>query len=138
MAIHRATGGSEDGYKLFRAWSETSPYYNEAECRTRWDAITGCPATWIGARFLRRMAIAHGWTPPPPPEPPDPDTVPGQRRLDEPAELPLIVCAAGQLPRMVVEAEAALLAANVAIYQRGVLVRPAEVEYPASHGRKTH
>ena len=33
-------------------------------------------------------------------------------------------------PRMVVEAEAALLAANAAIYQRGVLVRPAEVEYP--------
>ena len=69
---------------------------------------------------------------------PDPDGRATAARPDEPAELPVIICAAGQLPRMVVEAEAALLAANVAIYQRGVLVRPAEVEYPASHGRTTH
>ena len=32
----------------------------------RWDEITGCPATWIGARFLRRMAIEHGWAEPQP------------------------------------------------------------------------
>jgi len=72
----------------------------------------------------------------PPPEldappPPDEDAAAGPG-------LPVIVCRAGELPRMFDEAEAALLAANVAIYQRGVLVRPAEVEYPASHGRKTH
>jgi Primase C terminal 2 (PriCT-2) len=30
MAIHRATAGSEAGYQLFRAWSETSRFYNEA------------------------------------------------------------------------------------------------------------
>ena len=81
MAIHRATGGSEAGYQLFRAWSATSRFYNEAGCRARWDAITGCPATWIGARFLRRMAIEHGWTPkeaePKPDEPPpDPEPEP--------------------------------------------------------------
>ena len=66
MAIHRATGGSEAGYQLFRAWSETSRFYNEAGCRKRWDEIAGCPATWIGARFLRRMAIEHGWAEPQP------------------------------------------------------------------------
>ena len=68
MALHRATSGSEDGFKLFRTWSAASgsPYYTEAGCRRRWDAITGCPPTWIGARFIRRMAIEHGWSEPPP------------------------------------------------------------------------
>ena len=122
MAIHRATGGSEVGYQLFRTWSETSRFYNEAGCRGRWDAITGCPATWIGARFLRRMAFEHGWTEPPPdrgdelePDQPKPEQpphpLPGdgpQPRLDEPAELPVILCVAGQLDRMYREAEALL------------------------------
>ena len=67
MARHRATAGSEDGFKLFNAWSATAPqFYTQAGCRRRWDAITGCPPTWIGARWLRRMAIAHGWVLEPP------------------------------------------------------------------------
>ena len=73
MALHRATAGSTAGYELFRAWSATSRFYNEADCRARWDAITGCPATWIGARFLRRMALERGWTEPPPEPPPRSD-----------------------------------------------------------------
>jgi putative DNA primase/helicase len=83
MAIHRATDGSEAGYQLFRAWSATAPqFYTEAGCRRRWDAITGCPPTWIGARFLRRMALAHGWAA----KPAEPDAETGQeeRNTDEP------------------------------------------------------
>jgi len=139
MALHRATGGSMAGYGLFRAWSATSRFYNEADCRARWDAITGCPATWIGARFLRRMALERGWTEPPPEPPPHP--MPG----DGPQpRLPTILCAAGRLDRMYREAEAALLIAGAPIYQRTMLVKPTVVEYDAAppsgstEPRKTH
>ena len=137
MATHRATGGSEAGYQLFRAWSETSRHYNEANCRARWYAITSCPATWIGARFLRRMAIEHGWTEPEPeldqeqqPHTWDSDTGPDgtdipEPRLDEPAQLPVILCEAGHLDRMYRETEAALLAARRA-------------DLPAQHPGEAH
>ena len=39
---------------------------------------------------------------------------------------------------MVREAEAALLTAGAPIYQRSILVRPAEQEYPAADGSTTH
>ena len=91
--------------------AETSRFYNEAGCRARWDAITGCPATWIGARFLRRMALEHGWTEPPPEPPPHPMPDDGPQPA---AELPTILCAAGRLDRMYREAEAALLIAGAA------------------------
>jgi putative DNA primase/helicase len=71
------------------------------------------------------------------PEPPPPE---GPRQAGRPAPdgLPVIICAAGELPRMVREAEAALLNAGAPIYQRSVLVRPAEQEYPAADGSVTH
>ena len=56
MAIHRVTGGSEAGFEAFRTWSATSAKHSDADCRARWDAITGSPATWIGANHLRRKA----------------------------------------------------------------------------------
>ncbi len=64
LAIERLTGGSEAGFEVFRAWSATSPHYNLAGCRARWEEIKGCPGTWIGARYLRRKAIDHGWVEP--------------------------------------------------------------------------
>lgn len=51
---------------------------------------------------------------------------------------PLITCVAGELPRMVREAEDALIASGLPIYQRAVLVRPAEQEFPAADGGVTH
>jgi putative DNA primase/helicase len=68
----------------------------------------------------------------PPGEPGD------RRRPGEPEETPVIYCRAGELPRMIREAEAALLTAGMPIYQRSVLVRPAEQEYPAADGSTTH
>jgi putative DNA primase/helicase len=63
--------------------------------------------------------------PPPPPE--------GDGRGDPlPDGQRVITCVAGELPRMVRQAEAALIAAGEPIYQRGVLVRPAVVEYDAA------
>jgi putative DNA primase/helicase len=67
-----------------------------------------------------------------------------QPRLDEPAELPMIVCKAGQIDRMYREAEDALLKAGLPLYQRTVLVRPAILEYDAAppsgstEPRRTH
>jgi putative DNA primase/helicase len=72
----------------------------------------------------------------PPEEPPPPEDDPGGAGDAEP--LPVITCQAGELPRMVREAEEALLAAGVPVYQRSVLVRPAEQEYPAADGSVTH
>jgi putative DNA primase/helicase len=88
MSIHRATGGSEAGYQLFRAWSETSRFYSETGCRGRWDAITGCPATWIGARYLRRMALERGWTPRAAEQQPDQEQPSGATASAEPPPEP--------------------------------------------------
>jgi putative DNA primase/helicase len=72
----------------------------------------------------------------PPDIPPPGDNDPGGPG-DEPP-LPVITCQAGELPRMVREAEDALLAAGAPVYQRAILVRPAEQEYPAADGSVTH
>jgi putative DNA primase/helicase len=78
----------------------------------------------------------------PPPEwdldPPPPEQPPGGPRPGEPDELPVILCIAGELPRVVREAQAALLNAGLPIYQRGMLVQPTEQEYTAADGSVTH
>jgi putative DNA primase/helicase len=75
---------------------------------------------------------------PPDDEPPDPPGDDGPSGRPVPPEIPTITCIAGELPRMVRQAEAALLAAGVEVYQRHKLVRPVEEEYPAADGRITH
>jgi hypothetical protein len=110
MAIHRVTGGSEAGFEAFRTWSATSHKHSDAACRARWDAITGSPATWIGANHLRRKASEHGWTEPTPgapegweaqhppvfddPDPPPPhcdDVLEAIRQLGPGLTLPILV-----------------------------------------------
>ena len=71
-------------------------------------------------------------------EPPPPDDPGDGPRPSEPPELPVIYCIAGELPRMVREAEAALIKAGMPIYQRTALMQPASVEYDAANNRKTH
>ena len=75
---------------------------------------------------------------PPPSEEPPPDTPPGDGRPLGPGDKPIIRCVPGELPRMAREAEAAIIAAGVEVYQRHKLVRPIEEEYDAADGRKTH
>src|SRR5271166_3013607 len=123
MAIHRATGGSEAGYEAFRAWSATSPHYNAAGCRGRWDAISGCPATWIGARYLRRKAREHGWTEPPP------------DAAEEPFASPHILVLGGKRHEAADAGLAALQRAGIQFYQRDKsLVRIARIKAKASDG----
>src|SRR5215467_11959010 len=55
-----------------------------------------------------------------------------------PLRLPTIRLIDGQLPRIAMEAEAALLAANLSIYQRGQLVmRPIKPKLKAADDRET-
>jgi putative DNA primase/helicase len=71
-----------------------------------------------------------------PPEPPPPE---GDGRGDPlPDGQRVIVCVAGELPRMVRQAQEALLAAGAPIYQRGMLVQPTEQEYRTADGGVTH
>jgi hypothetical protein len=39
MATHAATGGSEDGFRLWDHWSERWPNYNEEDTRTAWNSF---------------------------------------------------------------------------------------------------
>jgi Bifunctional DNA primase/polymerase, N-terminal/Primase C terminal 2 (PriCT-2) len=43
LALWAATGGSEDGYQLFRAWSRRWPHYNAEKTRTFWITIKKTP-----------------------------------------------------------------------------------------------
>jgi hypothetical protein len=52
--------------------------------------------------------------------------------------LPVITCRAGELPRMIREAQAALLDSGAPIYQRSMLVQPTEQQYTAADGSVTH
>src|SRR5512133_1855916 len=52
-------------------------------------------------------------------------------------KLPIVEVKGGQLPRVIDQAEAALLASGYNLYQRGVLVRPAIVPLKASDDRDT-
>lgn len=80
------------------------------------------------------------------PEPLEPDVEPepSPEEADDPEEKmgnagrPVIRLVGGELPRVVDEAEAALLAANCGLYQRcGLVVRPVPCELPAADGRGT-
>jgi putative DNA primase/helicase len=72
----------------------------------------------------------------PPEGPPPPEDDPGGPGATPP--LPVITCQAGELPRMVNDAQKALLTAKLPIYQRGMLVQPTEQQYTAADGSVTH
>jgi hypothetical protein len=57
MAIHAASGGSEDGFALFDAWSQKSGKYDADATEAKWQAFDGCPANRIGFDYL--AAEAH-------------------------------------------------------------------------------
>jgi hypothetical protein len=79
--------------------------------------------------------------PPPPPPPPQPTSAPAPSPAPAPAPtpaLPRIRLIEGELPRIVDEAEEALLAAKRHIYQRGgMVVRPTKQRLSAANNRTT-
>ena len=54
-AVWAATGGSEEGYVAFDAWSQPWFYYAAEAVRTRWDNCMSAPPT-VGAGELFRLA----------------------------------------------------------------------------------
>jgi hypothetical protein len=60
LAIWRATGGSEDGYRLFDWFSQKSTKYDVVHTRERWDEITRRPPHSIGAGTLFYLANQTG------------------------------------------------------------------------------
>jgi Bifunctional DNA primase/polymerase, N-terminal/Primase C terminal 2 (PriCT-2) len=59
LALWSATGGSEEGYQLFAAWSRRWPGYNEKKTRTFWDTIKTTPRNIAAGTifFLAEQAV---------------------------------------------------------------------------------
>jgi hypothetical protein len=63
MALFAASGGSEEGLRLFDAWSQRSSKYNAAATLEKWQKFDRCPPREIGAGSIFYMADAAvpGW-----------------------------------------------------------------------------
>jgi hypothetical protein len=94
------------------------------ELRRAWDAAGKAVERDLGeAETAGADSEKSKWTPPP---------------THDRNGRPVVVVVAGELDRMTTEAEAAIVASGVPIYQRAhQLVRPMTKEVPASHGRTT-
>ena len=63
MALVVATGGSEEGRRLFHMFSAKWPGgYDEHSTEERWTAICGSPPDRIGINYLFKIASLNGWT----------------------------------------------------------------------------
>ena len=63
MATFRATGGTEEGFKLFDEWSQKWFWYDAQKTRDKWEALTRSPPNQIGAGTLFHLAneASPGW-----------------------------------------------------------------------------
>lgn len=63
LAIYGATGGDDDGFLLFDAWSQRSLKYNVAYTRKTWAGFQRSPPNRIGAGTVFYFASKHspGW-----------------------------------------------------------------------------
>jgi putative DNA primase/helicase len=121
-ALHRATGGADEGRDIWDAWSKKSKKFNGAEQDAAWrriaHAINGSSAPrTIGAGTIFFLAAQQGWTRPRSPELPTITVRAGERHLAADAGL------------------AALAAAEVPFYVRDrALVRVCGITAKASDG----
>jgi hypothetical protein len=65
MAIFAASGGSENGFIVFDAFSAKSPKYDPVTARERWRNYRRSPPRRIGMGSLVHLARQCGWTPGP-------------------------------------------------------------------------
>ncbi|UWQ10232.1 PriCT-2 domain-containing protein [Aliiroseovarius crassostreae] len=61
MALHHATGGSEDGLALFHEWSERHPSYDSDETAEVWDSFGGGGKNPRTFATIRAEAERRGW-----------------------------------------------------------------------------
>lgn len=64
MAVHEATGGSDDGLELFNDWSAQIQEHNERELRYKWASISapGARRNAVTRGTLYHHAGKHGWS----------------------------------------------------------------------------
>jgi hypothetical protein len=122
MAVWRASGGSEEGFEAFDAWSKKWPTkYDSDETEFRWRHFFRSPPTQIGFGTLVHLAreAQPGWVPP-------------SRR---PKTAAAILVEPGKRHEAADAGIAALVAAGVPFYQRNRrIVRVAEVKAKTSSG----
>lgn len=118
FAIYAALGSG--GRELWEQWSARSPKDDPAYTAEKYETFAQGHSIKIGTLFW--YASQNGWT----------RASPGARHAqaaqsEVSIELPTIKVYGGGLPRSVNQAERALMAANLDLYQRGgLLVRPAK------------
>ena len=61
MALHHATGGTEDGLALFHEWSERHPSYDPDETETVWHSFGGGGKNPRTFATIRAEAERRGW-----------------------------------------------------------------------------
>jgi hypothetical protein len=98
LAIYRATGASEQGFRIFDAWSQKSSKYNAEYTRAKWNAYHGCPPNRIGAGSIFHWAneACPGWDEEPTPGEGSPRVIHWQGEIDTRANQPWLV--AGLIP----------------------------------------
>ncbi len=66
MKIYAATDGSEEGYRIFDAWSRKASVYNEEATRARWDHYHRSPPDRVGPGSIIYLAqqAQPGWLSP--------------------------------------------------------------------------
>jgi len=148
MALKHAF--SDGGYGIWDRWSARSAKYpGGEETRRRWQTFQPTGAITLGTVF--ELAKRGGWSPPRRSsprttkkdqkqggDPPPPSDDQGGGEPGDPGEgLPIIQWKAGKLPEVVDQAEAALIAAKLRIYQRaGYLVRVVQRAQPSVRNYK--
>ena len=130
LATVNASGGTEEGWKAFEAWSAKSAKHDPVECRERWDHWKRHPGDRIGIGKLMIEAekAQPGWVRPS--QRPFGGSGGGVTRRR-------IKIIAGELHHLASEGEAAIIASGLPVFQRAMLVRPAIMEMDAADGGKT-
>jgi hypothetical protein len=62
MAIHHATEGNEDGFRVWDDWSKGSGKYDPKEIRRQWKSFRLDHARPVTVAMIFRMAKENGWT----------------------------------------------------------------------------
>lgn len=143
MAIFRATGGSDEGFRIFNTWSrKCAAAYDEGDTKEKWGKYSTSEPDRIGAGSIYRWANeAHpGWDIEAAvnPESETAKCIKDFLKAAGIAHIPVIKLVDGQISRVVDEAEAALLKAGVPLMVRaGMLVHPIKEVFPATDDQKT-
>ncbi len=61
LLLYRATCASDDGLRIWTAWSRKSPKHRDHACEERWAHFATSPPTRGGAGTIFMRASAHGW-----------------------------------------------------------------------------